>query len=596
MALRHEPDRRYPSVEQLSEDIRRHLEGLPVSARPDTLAYRSSKFVRRHKAGVVAASLLALSLVGGAAATLREARIARAQQQRAERRFNDVRTLANSLFDIQDSIEHLPGATPARKLVIDNALRYLDSLAREAEGDSGLERELANGYYRLGRVQGLPAQSNIGDTEGSLASFRKALALRAQVARANPQSIDDQLDLSTAHRAVSGLLAATGKAGAAEERELAVAIDQRLEHQWPNNRSIRRQLGRDYEALGGMEDGYGRWRKATEYFAAEYELSQTDARANPSDRSSLRALGVSAELLGRELGRAGLLDKGLRYINESLRIYQTLAADLNDAQVMRELAFVKESQAEIFAARGEYSRAVTVASEALTITQRLLSADPQNAMLRRDRAGSYLAVGRDLGAMGKTRRALAMLNQSVQLLEREVRSSPADEDLPYILSLSYLARADLLYGGRKLRDALADYRRAESELKKQVALPDNAGTAADLADVSVRLASSFARVGQLVQAEAEYRRALDLAKPLFEQDNLSAGPPLAESYAGLAKLHERQGASQEACSLCQKSAAVWQRTPNPSLTDVSGLLTGNAATRRKLAACRAKAKRAVAGS
>ena len=60
-ALRKEPHRRYASAEQLSEDIRRHLEGCPVVARPDAIAYRAGKFVRRHKAGVAAAALVFLS-------------------------------------------------------------------------------------------------------------------------------------------------------------------------------------------------------------------------------------------------------------------------------------------------------------------------------------------------------------------------------------------------------------------------------------------------------------------------------------------------------------------------------------------------------
>ena len=51
MALRKEPERRYASVEQLSEDLRRHLAGRPVLARPDTLRYRAEKFVRRHARG-----------------------------------------------------------------------------------------------------------------------------------------------------------------------------------------------------------------------------------------------------------------------------------------------------------------------------------------------------------------------------------------------------------------------------------------------------------------------------------------------------------------------------------------------------------------
>src|ERR1044072_9108606 len=54
-ALKKEPDRRYESVEQFSEDIRRYLAELPVSARPDTFSYRASKFVKRNRVGVVAA-------------------------------------------------------------------------------------------------------------------------------------------------------------------------------------------------------------------------------------------------------------------------------------------------------------------------------------------------------------------------------------------------------------------------------------------------------------------------------------------------------------------------------------------------------------
>jgi serine/threonine protein kinase len=97
MALRKEPQRRYSSVAQFSEDIRRHLEGLPVVARKDTVGYRTSKFVTRHKAGVAAAAFVVILLTAGVVALVRETRIAAVHQRRAEARFNDVRKLANSL-------------------------------------------------------------------------------------------------------------------------------------------------------------------------------------------------------------------------------------------------------------------------------------------------------------------------------------------------------------------------------------------------------------------------------------------------------------------------------------------------------------------
>jgi len=84
MALRKEPSRRYASVEQFSEDIRRHLEGLPVTARADSFGYRAGKFITRNKAGVVAASLILLSLIAGLVATIWQNRIARAERDRAQ--------------------------------------------------------------------------------------------------------------------------------------------------------------------------------------------------------------------------------------------------------------------------------------------------------------------------------------------------------------------------------------------------------------------------------------------------------------------------------------------------------------------------------
>jgi len=68
-ALRKEPQRRYPSAEQLTDDLRRHLEGLPITAHRDTMRYRAGNFIRRHKAGVTAASLVIVLLVAGVLAT-----------------------------------------------------------------------------------------------------------------------------------------------------------------------------------------------------------------------------------------------------------------------------------------------------------------------------------------------------------------------------------------------------------------------------------------------------------------------------------------------------------------------------------------------
>ena len=154
MALRKEPQRRYVSVEQFAQDIRRHLEHLPVIARKDAPAHRASKFITRHKVSVAVGALVTVALLSATGITLRQARIARTERDRAERRFNDVRALANSLiFDIHDGISQLPGSTPIRELIVKKALLYLDDLSQEASGDPSVQRELANAYDRVGGLQ-----------------------------------------------------------------------------------------------------------------------------------------------------------------------------------------------------------------------------------------------------------------------------------------------------------------------------------------------------------------------------------------------------------------------------------------------------------
>jgi hypothetical protein len=83
-ALNKEPGRRYASMEQLSDDLGRWLDGLPVTARTATIGYRARKFVRRNKGVVVAATLVAATLLAATFVSLRQARRADEQAAAAE--------------------------------------------------------------------------------------------------------------------------------------------------------------------------------------------------------------------------------------------------------------------------------------------------------------------------------------------------------------------------------------------------------------------------------------------------------------------------------------------------------------------------------
>ena len=190
-ALRKEPERRYGSVELLKDDVGRYLDELPISARPATARYRISKFVRRHRLGVSAFVVTILALVGGVISTSYQAAVASRERQTAEQRTEDVRAMANTLlFDIHDAIRDLPGATPARRLLVKNAEQYLDMLSDDMPEDPTLQHELAQAFHRVGEIQGDPHFPNLGDMAGALSYYERASALRKSLWQSDTSNAD----------------------------------------------------------------------------------------------------------------------------------------------------------------------------------------------------------------------------------------------------------------------------------------------------------------------------------------------------------------------------------------------------------------------
>jgi tetratricopeptide (TPR) repeat protein len=203
-ALRKEPARRYPGVNSLAEDVRRYLGNFPVRARKDTVRYRTSKFIRRNRVGVAAASLGLMALFTGLAATAWQAHVARTERKKAVQHFNQVRRLARSvLFDYHDAIANLGGSTHIREKLVRDSLDYLDTLAKEGSSDASLEREIASAYLKVGDVQGEPYTANLGDTDGALASYERARSILERLARDEPSEPAIQFDLSRAYQKLS---------------------------------------------------------------------------------------------------------------------------------------------------------------------------------------------------------------------------------------------------------------------------------------------------------------------------------------------------------------------------------------------------------
>jgi len=439
-ALRKEPERRYISVEQFSEDIRRYLTGLPVMARMDTLPYRTSKFVQRHKAGVAASVLVLLSLIGGMIMTVREARVAREQAEiarvarsKAEQRFNDVRKLANSLiFEIHDSIQKLPAAMETRKLLLTRALEYLDSLSKDAAGDSTLQRELGWAYQRVGLLQGNNNDANLGDAESALGSFRKAIANWEAAARANPTNVIDQLNTAYGHRILSTMFFETGKPGAREEIGRAMAITERLLKTNEANPKVRSERALEYEALAGLQDPANALDSLRKELSLREGLLKTDP-AYPNLRSSMAMIRVK---IGEVLAQLGSRDDGLRSNQSGVELYESLAKDGTDARSKRELAIALKVRGDILLGDGRSTEALHCFRRALAALGPMAAAEPQNVLLQADLRNIWYETGRALVSAGKCPEGLVMFSRVTQERERASHRSSAGTPGDWLRSFS----------------------------------------------------------------------------------------------------------------------------------------------------------------
>jgi non-specific serine/threonine protein kinase/serine/threonine-protein kinase len=438
-ALRKQPQRRYGSVEQLAEDIRRHLEGLPVTARKDSWSYRAGKFIRRHKVGVAATALLALAVLGGLAAILHEARIAEANRRQAEKRFSDVRKLANSLmFEIHDSIRELPGSTPARKLLVSRALEYLDSLNQQAKGDASLQKELAAAYERMGDVLGYPYYANLGDTPGALQSFQKAAVIRESLVAARPDDAQLQMELAATYFRIANVLESTGDFGAALQMvHKALPITQRIAS-GSNDPALADQLAGGYYYTAGLLGQTGDPVGALENYRKAASVREAALQANHQSVPLRTHLAADYGGIALSMRDQGDLVQAIQMQAKAVGILEELARARPDNTTRRE--FWAEAVNRFATFRKDHGEAVAALQafrQAHQIFGELLSADPKNSLARVNYGFSGNGIAESLIALGKPAAALRILREEVVTFEE---MSPGAANNRYVrtgLAMSY---------------------------------------------------------------------------------------------------------------------------------------------------------------
>lgn len=569
MALRKEPERRYQSPAQLAEDIERHLNGKTVNARPSTFVYRSGKFIRRHKAGVAAGVFVVAALLAGIVATTWQARVARAAQVRAEdalkladaqrlrasseqlraeenlqraeqsqsraeaalrealaaearadrekgraeRRFNDVRALANALlFEFHDTIEKLPGSTPVRQKLIARGLEYLDRLSREVGDEPMINRELASGYLRLGDLQGRPERSSLGDPLGAQQSYQKALAILTRLSDANPDDIDVIREASNIHSRLGEIAAATGDE-AAGQRQFQRALElrrrvlaanptdvrardgialtylvmgqnttdllQKLAHyrralelragiaaQYPTDPKTKPDLRTCHLRVGDVLVGLSRFSEAVANYRAALGIAEQLTEAAPGNGKFIGYLSGSHLRLGKALAQIGASEESIEHCAKGLAAAQQhVAIEPNNSDALHELIDTHLQFGNQLVEAGRQTEALAKFRQGIALAANMVKIEPTNWRFRSDLCKLQHAAGALLSARGETAEAGQFILQSLSLTGSLVAEAPQQRTNQLLFWESLFLHSDWLSRAGKTGAALEESRRALSVIE-----------------------------------------------------------------------------------------------------------------------------------
>ena len=510
-ALRKEPQRRYPSVGALGEDLRRYLAGQPVLARPDTVGYRVRRFVGRHPVGVTAAAAC-LAVVLGLAATMtvQAVRLARQRDEiRAERdKALEVRAFLEEVFSGSDPSATHGESVTAREILDKGASRVLGKLAGQPDTQAALALAIGKVYLSLGladRAEPLLAQSLAG-------------RLRLHGER--------HLDVADSLTALSVLDQNNGDFAAAEGRQRrALAIQRAL---LPPG-DVR--IGDTLTDLSVTLLSLAKYADAEAVVREALEIHRSSAEARE---------GVAYDLnnLGSVLRRSGKLAEAEAAYREALTAARAVfgAAHPQLTRTINNLAVVRIDL-------GDAAGAEPLLREALEMTRKLYGETHPDVALQLSNLASLL------GARGDTGAWVAMARQSLEM--RKTLFGPDHEQVAMgLLNLGNALeqQGDFATARGLYEDALRIQRKVYGDAHPRVA------------QVLSDLAEMYLTRGDPGKAEPPAREALEIRRATLSATHADLGRSL--SILGAVRL--AAGSPQEAEPLLRDGLRILRAALPPT--------------------------------
>ncbi len=538
-ALRRDPERRYTSVEAFRDDIGRHLEGLPVRARKDTLGYRAHKFVRRHQVGVAAAVLVLLSLTGGLGLAIWQAQEKAQEAAKAE----EVKRFVLSLFEQADPEEARGETITARDLVDQGLARIESDLAGQPEVQAEMLGTLGEVYRKLG----------LYDQAGPL--LERALAMRRNLfGGAHPE-------VATSLNQWAVLRWEQGAYDEAEQRlREALAIRHTtLGEDHPDVAETLNDLGAVLNARGAFEEAEQHERRALaidrNHYGDEHPEVATDLdnlgvlfydRGDyaTAEQFYREALAMRQQLLGddhpdvlKTLNNLAVLKWSQGDVDEAEQLHRQILARRRSlyGDDHRYIAVTLDNLASVLREKQMFDDAEQTFLEALTMRQRLFGPEHPQVALSLNNIGVLYYWRRDLEA------AVSSMREALGIWRRTL-----GEEHPNVLTA--LSNLGAILREQRAYDEAETYLRESLALRRQIHGEEHPAVAVSLNN----LAMLQRERGNPEAAEGFFRESLALFRATKPPDD----PQVADVLLEFGRMLVEQERAADAEPLLREGLAI----------------------------------------
>lgn len=453
-ALHKDAQRRYESVAAFSDDLKRFVDGLPVEARGDSIGYRISRFVGRHKVGVGVAAASVLVLVGALGMTTWAYLQAEAARADADQRFDQVRSIAKKLmFDVYDDIERVPGTVSARETLASTAQAYLEALSASPGASTAVQLEAAQGYARLAKVYNRQAVSDPANRDIALAASDKALVLLEPLTASHPEPAAVYRTLGQLHsdRGYDILYIDNRAVDARERLTQALGAYKQAEKMLPDDRDIQAERLTVQRRIADTYKWENNYKKAEEQLVVLLTEVTGIRETAPDDLGLLKTHADLHHYLGEVRFFDDQFEPAIRDYTDAITLYNaSLRSGGGDQRIKGAMVITHWSLGNAQIATQAYQAGVDSIEEAIALVEVSLARDPDDAGNARRLAILKASKADGLAKLGQIDEAMLLMQQTNDWFVAQAVKDPDTPGSHRSIAVNYQMTGDMLaVAGRK---------------------------------------------------------------------------------------------------------------------------------------------------